>query len=93
MGTCFRGHCQYVRAVFKSYLSTWDEASANEKKDILSKMLTATDHQGQKLTEHQIICEAINLQVAGSDTTSTTLTYLIWRYALPQTFYYDLIMF
>ena len=39
-----------------------------ERKDIISKMLTAKDDRGQKLTEAQIISEGGNMIAAGSDT-------------------------
>lgn len=47
-------------------------------KTLFFKMLASTDESSDSLKDDEIEREATNLIIAGSDTTSVTLTYLIW---------------
>jgi cytochrome P450 len=48
------------------------------RKDLLTKLITADDEQSP-LADREIGMECGNLVFAGTDTTSTTLTYLFWE--------------
>ena len=47
-------------------------------RNIFTGMLTESEKKSGTLTEEDVVTEAGNLIVAGSDTTAITLTYLVW---------------
>ncbi|MCC6616877.1 MAG: cytochrome P450 [Anaerolineae bacterium] len=51
-------------------------ASREDKGDLLSMLLLATDSDGSKMDLHQVRNEAISLFLAGHETTSNTLTWI-----------------
>ncbi|KAI1619965.1 cytochrome P450 [Exophiala viscosa] len=48
-------------------------------KDLLRKMLDARDEAGNALPEDELNVEAVGLILAGSHTTSSSLTWIVWR--------------
>lgn len=48
-------------------------------KDLLRKMLDARDEAGNALPEEELNVEATGLILAGSHTTSSSLTWIVWR--------------
>ena len=57
-------------------------ASGDDKGDLLSMLLLATDDDGGKMDIHQVRNEAIALFLAGHETTSNTLTWIEYLLAL-----------
>jgi benzoate 4-monooxygenase len=52
-------------------------AKVNDRKDMLSYLLTAKSEDGDALTEESVIAEAASFISGGSDSTSTTLTHFV----------------
>ncbi|EXJ83058.1 hypothetical protein A1O1_06676 [Capronia coronata CBS 617.96] len=48
-------------------------------KDMLRKLMDAQDEDGRSLPEEQLNIEATGLILAGSHTTSSSLTWIVWR--------------
>lgn len=54
-------------------------AEKKQKKDLLQKMIDARDDQGQPLPSEALGVEAASFILAGSHTTSSSLTWIVWR--------------
>jgi len=57
------------------------KATAASSRNIFAGLIAQSDGVGQEqpsLSKLDVICEAANLIVAGSDTTAVSLTYLVW---------------
>ncbi|RAK99644.1 cytochrome P450 [Aspergillus ibericus CBS 121593] len=75
------------QAMFRSsdYLSEYGRRAVSNSRtnsistrNVFTGMLAESDKESGTLTEEDVITEAGNLIVAGSDTTAVTLTYLVW---------------
>lgn len=49
------------------------------RKDLLQKMIDARDEQGQPLPDDSLNVQAMSFILAGSHTTSSSLTWIVWR--------------
>ncbi|PWY77260.1 sterigmatocystin biosynthesis P450 monooxygenase [Aspergillus sclerotioniger CBS 115572] len=87
------------KAMFRSsdYLSEYGgRAVSNSRtnsmstRNIFTGMLTESEKESGTLTEEDVVTEAGNLIVAGSDTTAVTLTYLVWAVLLQPALQHDL---
>lgn len=54
-------------------------ASGDSRADFLTKLIAARDDNGHPLPEHELSAEALSLLVAGSDTTSKSVSRLTLR--------------
>ncbi|EXJ68150.1 uncharacterized protein A1O5_08765 [Cladophialophora psammophila CBS 110553] len=70
---------QYGKDAFENYIAQYGRNSG--RRDLLTKVVVAKDDEGAPLTDLEIYTEVAHLVHAGSDTTSTTLTYLFWLLA------------
>ncbi|KAL4862463.1 hypothetical protein BDV12DRAFT_203048 [Aspergillus spectabilis] len=77
----------HIRSMFRasSYLTNYGRRAVTNargnsasSRNIFSGMIHASEKTDSSLTEENVVTEAGNLIVAGSDTTAVTLTYLIW---------------
>ncbi|KAK4551890.1 hypothetical protein LTR86_010791 [Recurvomyces mirabilis] len=66
----------YGHSAYDDYLRRYGKNSG--RKDLLTKILSHTS-QSAPMTERETYVEISNLVFAGTDTTSTTLTYLFWE--------------
>ena len=73
---------EYGRSAIENHKQHVMTASSKTSTSLFSKFLDPTKNQELSLTE--ISVEASNLIVAGSDTTASSLTYLIWSLLRPQ---------
>lgn len=69
----------------KDYLSTYGRraitnarATSASSRNIFAGIIAESEKGSTSLTEEDVVTEATNLIVAGSDTTAVTLTYLVW---------------
>ncbi|RVX72168.1 hypothetical protein B0A52_04372 [Exophiala mesophila] len=67
---------QYGKTAFETYIAQHGRDSG--RKDLLTKILSPKGRD-ETLTDLQVYSEIGNLVFAGTDTTSTTLTYLFWE--------------
>ncbi|KAI5460923.1 cytochrome P450 [Mariannaea sp. PMI_226] len=59
--------------------------STSDEKYLLTPLATAVDeHLGRKLDHEELVEEAMNYMFAGSGTTSSTLTYLLYEISKPE---------
>ncbi|KAL5340232.1 cytochrome P450 [Aspergillus crustosus] len=81
----------HIRSMFRasSYLTSYGRRAVTNargnsasSRNIFSGMIHASEKSDGSLTEEDVVTEAGNLIVAGSDTTAVTLTYLIWAVLL-----------
>ncbi|VTT60840.1 unnamed protein product [Fusarium fujikuroi] len=82
------GHPYRSRAYWreKSYemVDHFLEKSASEEKYLLTPLATGVDNYlGRKLTHEELVEEAMGYMFAGSGTTSSTLTYLLYEISKP----------
>ncbi|MCJ1475735.1 hypothetical protein MMC13_004399 [Lambiella insularis] len=71
---------QYGKDAFEKYISQYGRDSG--RRDLLTKVLSVKPGAGEAvLTDRQSYMEVANLVFAGTDTTSTTLTYMFWELA------------
>ncbi|KAM3415774.1 hypothetical protein BST61_g9285 [Cercospora zeina] len=63
-------------------LAVANSRESTEQKNIFGNILAQADNEQGTLSDADIIYEAGAIMIAGSDTTSQTLTYLIWRILL-----------
>jgi cytochrome P450 len=56
-------------------------APADDSFDILGLLLEATDEDGTKLSDHEVRDQAITLMFAGHDTTTSTVSFLLYELA------------
>jgi len=64
--------------IVQDYIRNQD-ASKGPKKDLLQKMLDARDEYDRPLPSEELGCEAAGFILAGSHTTSSSLTWIVWR--------------
>ncbi|KAK5166454.1 uncharacterized protein LTR77_007997 [Saxophila tyrrhenica] len=67
---------EYGENAYRTYIKRFGRESG--RKDLLTKILSPKDGN-QVLTDRETYTEIGNLVFAGTDTTSTTLTYLFWE--------------
>jgi cytochrome P450 len=72
---------QYGQAAFSEYIAR--NGSRSNRKDLLTKILTPIS-EDSPMTDAETHAEICNLVFAGTDTTSTALTYLFWELAQHQ---------
>ncbi|RVX72414.1 hypothetical protein B0A52_03602 [Exophiala mesophila] len=69
---------QYGSDAFQLYINQYGRSSG--RRDLLTKILSAKAETGEaQLSDRETSIEIGNLIFAGTDTTSTTLTYLFWE--------------
>ena len=71
-----------LRAVGRGEKIVHDYLQNPEKKrnkDLLQKMINAEDEQGRPLSSKAVSTEAAGIVIAGSHTTSSSLTWIVWR--------------
>lgn len=66
------------RGVVRDYLASSADKDG-QRKDLLQKMLHAKDNSGQALPEEALSVQAASFILAGSHTTSSSLTWIVWR--------------
>ncbi|KAI2890088.1 hypothetical protein CBS76997_6479 [Aspergillus niger] len=64
--------------------------NSNSTRNIFTGMLNESEKASSMLSEEDVVIEAGNLIVAGSDTTAVTLTYLVWAVLSQPTLQHDL---
>ncbi|KEF60630.1 uncharacterized protein A1O9_02191 [Exophiala aquamarina CBS 119918] len=70
---------QYGRSSFNNYIDRYGRDSG--RRDLLTKIVANKTAEEAPMTDDETYIEISNLVFAGSDTTSTTLTYLFWELA------------
>ncbi|KAH6959580.1 cytochrome P450 [Ilyonectria sp. MPI-CAGE-AT-0026] len=68
---------KYGQTSYEKYISQYGRDSG--RKDLLTKILSEKTERTTPLTDRETYTEIANLVFAGTDTTSTTLTYLFWE--------------
>ena len=66
----------YIRQVIRERAARGD---LDQSTDVLSLLLNTVDEDGNKFTEMQVINQAIGLLFAGSDTTSSLMSWLLFE--------------
>lgn len=66
----------YIRQVIQERAAQGD---LDRSTDVLSLLLNTVDEDGNKFTEMQVVNQAIGLLFAGSDTTSTLMSWLLFE--------------
>ncbi|KAK1089156.1 hypothetical protein LTR33_000187 [Friedmanniomyces endolithicus] len=69
---------QFGNSAFQEYIRRYGRDS--KRRDLLTKVLVP-QQKGKVMTDRKTYVEVGNLVAAGTDTTSTTLTYLFWSLA------------
>ncbi|EXJ67490.1 uncharacterized protein A1O5_09503 [Cladophialophora psammophila CBS 110553] len=70
----------YGKETFENYIS--ENGRMSGRKDLLTKVVSLKSDTGEApLTDLEIYTEVSNLILAGTDTTSMTLTYMFWQLA------------
>ncbi|KAK0256182.1 hypothetical protein LTR12_003017 [Friedmanniomyces endolithicus] len=69
---------QFGNSAFQEYIQRYGRDS--KRRDLLTKVLVP-QQKGKAMTDRETYVEVGNLVAAGTDTTSTTLTYLFWSLA------------
>ncbi|KAL3251448.1 hypothetical protein ABHI18_010657 [Aspergillus niger] len=64
--------------------------NSNSTRNIFTGMLNESEKASSMLSEEDVVIEAGNLIVAGSDTTAVTLTYLVWAVLSQPSLQHDL---
>lgn len=64
------------RRIVRDYMQASEKT---HRKDLLQKMIDARDENGQPLPEDDLNIQATSFIVAGSHTTSSSLTWIVWR--------------
>lgn len=73
---------QYGHDAFFDYIKR--NGRKSQRKDLLTKILGSSSTDTAPMTDEETFVEVGNLVFAGTDTTSTTLTYLFWELARNQ---------
>ncbi|GKZ66542.1 hypothetical protein AnigIFM50267_000406 [Aspergillus niger] len=90
---------QYGKAMFRpsDYLTEYgrravsnSRTNSNSTRNIFTGMLNESEKASSMLSEEDVVIEAGNLIVAGSDTTAVTLTYLVWAVLSQPSLQHDL---
>jgi retinoid hydroxylase len=66
----------YIRQIIRERAAKGD---LDQSRDVLSLLLNTVDEDGNKFTEMQVINQAIGLLFAGSDTTSSLISWLLFE--------------
>lgn len=87
VGDCYRkdAYWQLQSREMVDHLLQASSTGISIKKNLLSPLLHGTDSfMGRKLTHDELVEEAMGIMFAGSGTTSTTLTYMLYALSCPE---------
>ena len=88
VGEGFRQHQYWVsqsREMVDHLIRVTASGQESTEKNLLAPLLNGVDtFLGRKLTRDELVEEAMGIMFAGSGTTSTTLTYLLYAISLPE---------
>ena len=62
----------------KGRAAVTNSKATSTRRNLFAKVLEQAEDDDEKITQDDICAEAAGFMIAGSDTTSNTLTYLIW---------------
>ena len=84
IGDAYRGH-EYWQQQSRIMVDHFLEKSSSDEKYLLSPIATGVDtFLGRRLNHEELVEEAMGYMVAGSGTTSSTLTYVLYALSLPE---------